>query len=247
MKLSGWKRTAAAVAVAVAGLGGEAQALEFGNGDLVLAIYGGTTEYLRNLGSTSTLFSGGPSVNFNIAAADLTTLSGSLATGDTLKWALYGFSYDGGGNPTTLAASSSKAFAEYTPTQLAAVQISSPWIAAGSQSGLMSGDGNIGKHLIAKADANSFTSWFGTDGSLAGGFPVSTAGTLGSLLHLLEGTFDGNNLSTIGHAILSVDGTILTINAGTPAPIPVPAAVFLFGSGLIGIVGIARRSMMMQR
>jgi hypothetical protein len=243
MKITGWKRTALAVVAAAAGLGGEAQALEFGNGDLVLALYGNNTEYLRNLGSSSALFSGGSSIQFNIDAADLTAVSGT----ETVKWALYGFSFDGGGNPTTLAASSTKALADYTPTELSAVQISSPWIAAGSQAAQMSGDGFIGKQLISKSNANSFTTWFGTDGSLAGGFPVSTAGTLGSLLHLLNGTFDGNNLSTVGHAILSADGSVLTINAGVPAPVPVPAAVFLFGSGLIGIVGIARRSMMMQR
>ena len=32
-----------------------------------------------------------------------------------------------------------------------------------------------------------------------------------------------------------------TIAAGTPAEVPVPAAVWLFGSGLIGLAGIARR------
>lgn len=30
---------------------------------------------------------------------------------------------------------------------------------------------------------------------------------------------------------------------GSPAPVPVPAAVWLFGSGLVGLVGLARRKM----
>lgn len=30
---------------------------------------------------------------------------------------------------------------------------------------------------------------------------------------------------------------------GSPAPVPVPAAVYLFGTGLIGLVGLARRKM----
>lgn len=30
---------------------------------------------------------------------------------------------------------------------------------------------------------------------------------------------------------------------GEPAPVPVPAAIYLFGSGLIGLVGLARRKM----
>jgi hypothetical protein len=32
-----------------------------------------------------------------------------------------------------------------------------------------------------------------------------------------------------------------TLTFGTPAPVPIPAAVYLFGSGLIGLVGLARR------
>ncbi len=239
MKLTGWKRTAAAVAVAVAGLGGEAQALEFGNGDLMLAIYGNNTEYLRNLGQVSTLFSSGPSVQFNIGASDLTAVSGT----NPVKFALYGF--DASTASPLLFASSRKALADYTATQLSQVSVSTSLIPATLQSGQLAGDG-LTTQLLPASNANSFTSLFGTSGTLAGGFPVSTEGTLGSLLHLLQGDFNTNALSTIGHAILALDGSTLTITAGVPAPVPVPAAVILFGSGLIGIVGIARRSMMMQ-
>jgi hypothetical protein len=35
----------------------------------------------------------------------------------------------------------------------------------------------------------------------------------------------------------------LTIGGGQPAPIPVPAAAVLFATGMIGLVGFARRSM----
>jgi hypothetical protein len=37
------------------------------------------------------------------------------------------------------------------------------------------------------------------------------------------------------------DATSLTVTGYTPAVIPVPAAVWLFGSGLLGLVGVARR------
>ena len=35
----------------------------------------------------------------------------------------------------------------------------------------------------------------------------------------------------------------LTMWGSTPAAVPVPAAIYLFGSGLIGLVGLARRKM----
>ena len=54
MKLNIVKRTvlatALAVATAVTGVAGQAQAFTFGEGDLVLAIYGNNTEALLNLG-----------------------------------------------------------------------------------------------------------------------------------------------------------------------------------------------------
>ena len=40
---------------------------------------------------------------------------------------------------------------------------------------------------------------------------------------------------------LNLDMTSVTMTGYTPSPIPVPAAVWLFGSGLIGLVGFARR------
>lgn len=241
MKLTGWKRTALAVVTAVAALGGEAQALEFGNGDLVLALYGNGTQYLRNLGQVSNLFSGGSSVEFNIAPTDFVQVGGA----NPVKWALYGFDLN---SPTISTYSSSgTSLSAYNTTQLNSVSISTMINAAMFQQGQMIGDGNVGIHLIPTSSSLSFSNVFTPTESLGGSFPVSTEGRLGSLLHLLLGNYDTNELSTIGHAILALDGSRLTINAGVPAAVPIPAAVFLFGSGLIGIVGIARRSMMMQR
>jgi hypothetical protein len=48
------------------------------------------------------------------------------------------------------------------------------------------------------------------------------------------------NSYILGSATLAADGT-LAINPGSPAPVPLPAAVWLFGSGLMGLVGVSRR------
>jgi hypothetical protein len=44
----------------------------------------------------------------------------------------------------------------------------------------------------------------------------------------------------LGSATLGADGT-LTITGNSTAPVPLPAAVWLFGSGLMGLVGVSRR------
>jgi hypothetical protein len=65
----------------------------------------------------------------------------------------------------------------------------------------------------------------GTASQLFGFTGNATSGTLNSYI--------------LGSATLAADGT-LAINAGT-APVPLPAAVWLFGSGLMGLVGVSRR------
>ena len=45
---------------------------------------------------------------------------------------------------------------------------------------------------------------------------------------------------TLGSTVL-IDGGIASVQSYAPSAVPVPAAVWLFGSGLIGLVGVARR------
>ena len=238
MRLTAIKRTVMVSVLAIAStVAGQAQALEFGNGDLVFAIYGNSTQYLRNLGQVSSLFSGGNEVTVNVDPAHFSQVGGV----DPVKWALYSFSYDAGtGLPTLFHAGSSKEPGAFTPTELSQVQLVHSWNSAVVQSGQMSGDGNIGVHILPASHPQSFTNTFSTDGRLAGGWPVSVEGIPGSTLHLLEGIYDTNAISKIGTAVFAANGSTLTLTA----PVPVPAAVILFGSGMIGIVGIARRKML---
>ena len=59
--------------------------------------------------------------------------------------------------------------------------------------------------------------------------PAGTASTKIQLIHILES-------STTETGAIYLDDASLTVTA-----VPVPAAVWLFGSGLLGLVGIARR------
>lgn len=72
----------------------------------------------------------------------------------------------------------------------------------------------------------------------------------GSALELFGFTGNGGTGALqsyiLGTATVASDGTVtLAGNAGstttTPPPVPLPAAVWLFGSGLLGLVGVSRR------
>jgi hypothetical protein len=49
-----------------------------------------------------------------------------------------------------------------------------------------------------------------------------------------------NIFATTGTFTLGTDGT-LTFSGGSPPPVPIPAAIWLLGSGLLGLVGVSRR------
>ena len=65
----------------------------------------------------------------------------------------------------------------------------------------------------------------------SGTLPLTDDGIGGS--PMVAGPFPGFNAN--------FDFTSVTITSYTPTAIPVPAAVWLFGSGLLGLVGVARR------
>ena len=68
----------------------------------------------------------------------------------------------------------------------------------------------------------------------------NTHGSLGQLLNIFAVNVDGVNPETytkVASALLSATGQLII----TPAAVPLPAAVVLFGTGLVALVGIARR------
>ena len=82
-------------------------------------------------------------------------------------------------------------------------------------------------YLLTPQDGADISDW--TLMEVAGVAPVGTASAQILLLHILT---DG----TPGTGAIFWDDASLEVS-----PIPVPAAVWLFGSGLLGLVGVARR------
>jgi hypothetical protein len=77
--------------------------------------------------------------------------------------------------------------------------------------------------------------------SLIGASDMSSVGTAAQFFGFTGNAVAGTlNSYILGSATLAADGT-LAINPGSPAPVPLPAAVWLFGSGLMGLVGVSRR------
>jgi hypothetical protein len=68
--------------------------------------------------------------------------------------------------------------------------------------------------------------------------PAATGGWAAPDVELCNDISESCRLSwDIGGSVLAID----LVAVGPPSEIPVPAAVWLFGSGLLGLVGIARR------
>ena len=77
---------------------------------------------------------------------------------------------------------------------------------------------------------------------MAGAWPVAMQGSLDQVLNIMKGDVAGGTFSQVGSALLTASGFLTVGNPGPAAAVPLPAGVVLFGTGLIGLVGIARRS-----
>jgi hypothetical protein len=246
------KRTLMAVgAMVVLGMAGtatDAQALEATAGDLIFALYGNNTEYVENLGSRSTLLAPNTTtvitLNSSLVAggtgSNPLSLSGvnPVSGGNPVAFTVFGYSL----SPSAFLGGSSVQSSDFTSGDLANTHLTSPFNTITNWFGQLTGDG-LKINTFTNTNGNSFTSQFGTSNTLAGGYPVQMAGGLGSLLYLINGNKSGTLVLTqLGTALLSADGSTLTIST-VASPVPLPAAVVLFGTGLIGLVGVARRSL----
>ena len=102
-------------------------------------------------------------------------------------------------------------------------------VQAGSYTNVIVGAGQVGGHILfnwgANADIDVVNVWDVVGSSYTSTDVLEGAGGDGILgLGMIDGAFVGSSA-----------------NFDFVAPVPVPAAVWLFGSGLLGLVGVARR------
>jgi hypothetical protein len=223
-----------AVTAIVASVAEKAQAFQFGDNDLVLAIYGNNTEALVNLGNADTRLASGASFSTNVATE---LAAAQVGTAANVRYTIFGWNssmnvfaataFDQGSIPTGGVALTN----QLNPAVNWSFQVN---------------DSNTPGNTVAKSSAYSFASNLNTagDGNFEGAWTVAMQGTLGTLLNIMKGDANDNSFSQVGRVLLASDGTLTIGNPGPngAAPVPLPAGVVLFGSGLIGLIGMARRS-----
>lgn len=232
MKGRSVKRMVMAVALAVAttisGVANQAQAFSFNEGDLVLAIYGNNTEALYNLGSASTLLASGASTSFNLSAG----LTAAGVGTNPVRYTLFGHDLAG---PSVFAGTT------FASNQINAGQLGLTGQLESSIS--LQALGGFSGDTVAKADLQSFSTNFNQNGAgnFGGSWPVAMQGTPGDILNIMQGNTDTNVFTQVGRILLGQDGQFIIGNPG-PSAVPLPAGVVLFGTGVIGLIGVARRS-----
>lgn len=244
-----WTHNLKTVSAFVTGLAAlsavEATALEFNSGDLVLAIYANSQEYYRNLGPASTVLAG-PRVDIDLSGSPLNPLT-VTAGSEPARWSLLS------GQGTTQLNTFINTASAFTSAEIATGQYNSGVVAVNSGMsgwrnalGLATGPGT--EAVLPATDPASYTSSFGVGGTLSGTFTsAQQQGLFNQVLTMIKGQArvgaEANVLSDVGRALLTSNG-LLSI-CGTPGcelqPVPAPAALILFGTGLIGLAAISRR------
>lgn len=253
--------TAQAAAINTDGFaGGNGLSLGTGVGDLFLSIYdaGRNQSLTLNLNLTANDFRNNNAALMNTFSVQDTLLQSFIAgsaNSSQLVWNMGGISNSGlgpnaglfttngnagatinpalqgpiSGNALTSAMSFAESYAQLNSSAFTAANPNSAISAAGSASGFQSTlwGTNFGSQVyfnnsvtgVGTDQLVSFIALGATDVADLGGLPVST--TFGGKFHIDAAT-----------------GTVAYVGVSA---VPVPAAVWLFGSGLVGLVGISRR------
>jgi hypothetical protein len=189
--------------------------------------------------------------------ANLAKLFAADASGDTIEWAVEGGQYTGAASTLNFGVKGNAQF-------LTTVAGNSTTVLAGDNTG------NLTKWALLSADVATINTNSGGASSVEGPVPAnagvwdvavpsttsshwynngpSFVNEVGGTANLYYVTGNGTSsvtkvaFSSIGTASLSASGLTLSgIGGSTPPPVPLPPAVWLLGSGLLGLAGVARR------
>jgi len=216
-------------------------------GTKAVASYAGDTDI-----SINTIL-GGLSGSTTVLGSDpnLAALFAADASGDTVEFAVLGGQYTGGATATNFEVAGHAQFLSTTlnnsTTTLTAATTGSLTHMAGLNTDIGSINSNSGGASSiegaspATAGIWDITNTSGTaywDGASIPNY--NAQGVTANLYYVTGGGGIASKVSTTleGTAYLSASGLVLT---GTSSPVPLPAAVWLFGSGLLGLAGVARR------
>ena len=231
MKCPSMIKRLAVAAIAAASLAGPitaAHALQFNTGDAVLVVYGNNTEYAQNLGSFSTLLTNGIDL-------DLSSILSSVGGANTLKYTIVG------NTASTIFFGDTFAASAWTASQKNSVFPNTYNSALANWSGPLGVAGDT-RTLFPVNDLLSFSTNLNGSGAdtLGGSIPAARRGSadIDTVLNLLQRPISGagSTLATVGTALLSSSNGHFVIST-----VPVPAAVVLFATGIVGLVGMARR------
>lgn len=209
---------------------------------------------VQNLGQTFQSAMGMGNYTSNLDSASFATLLGSDTSGSALNWHVFSVLqfdqlYSGQGLITSVVTQPGAGFG--IGTDLTA--LSSLLVSQGSTPG----SGHVGD-IIAALGSNDFGTFSSATAAYAGGAlgngPAYYGNFIGGNSALVGfGTINGfyryaNNTNTFLPEAFAISGSqpvslsaAGVVTFGAPAAVPIPAAVWLFGSGLLGLVGIGRR------
>lgn len=247
------------------GVPSPASALEFGYGDLAFIMWGGNNERYEHFGiDSATRLEGTEVFGSVVSDSELALLQDGATLG--VRWGLYGTTPNGSHLYVTTQAREitdhirNNVFGTPQATERFLFWGSShiPYVTGTRQSGDPDNRLADNPFILPASDRHSWTSDLGRDRApnLGGNLPFRTDGGLNQTLRIFKiGTliddFTGlTDIEIVGEAELREGSAHLIItpfNARSPEPIPVPAAAVLFGSGLIGLAGMARRAMSREK
>jgi hypothetical protein len=182
----------------------------------------------------------------------------AAAGSDTIGWTIEASQYNGGTPTTNSTLGNSHAPGAAKAIFTSMIGTTNNGVLAGKvlgsltnfgtnlNSSLNSGEGadGLGLQPLQSATESTSASYNAGAATKYGFIGVNDLGATGTSYQLFG--FTGNNTAAVlqsyilGSATLSANGT-LTIKGNSAAPVPLPAAVWLFGSGLMGLVGVSRR------